>query len=234
MTCSASRSATRRSAGSTRVPDELKRRARAGPRCRARLPLGVPQGSDKSGEADPGLTQAKGSVAGPVRDRRPDGGLQRGRRALAQRGRRPDPAAAVRRAAPGLGPDARQAAHRQGRRLHQRDPAARRRLQHGRVELRPQDQRADPRRTRAPRETDRRRPAVARPRRRQPVRLRPAGDPLRRLAPAAAGPRRPRRGPARGDRRARRRRRRAAPSACSRAAVPPRPPPRRSANGSRT
>ena len=64
--------------------------------------------------------------AGGLRDRRADGGRLRRRRALAQRGRRPDPAAAVRGAAAGVGPDARQAALRQDRDLHVGDPDARR------------------------------------------------------------------------------------------------------------
>ncbi len=50
-------------------------------------------------------------------------------------------------------------------------------------------------------------------RRRVTLRLRPPGDPLRRQAPAAARPRRPRRGPGRRDRRPGRRRRRPHPRA---------------------
>ena len=56
---------------------------------------------------------------------------------VTERGR-PAAAAPLRRAAPGLGADARQAAHRQAGGLHQRDPAARRRLQRRGVELRAQ------------------------------------------------------------------------------------------------
>ena len=59
-----------------------------------------------------------GLGAGGLRRRRADGRRPRVRRALALRGRRADPAAAVRRAAAGVGPDARQAAHRQDRRVH--------------------------------------------------------------------------------------------------------------------
>ena len=89
---------------------------RAGPRTRRRC------------RAHPG----QGLGAGGVRDRRADGRRLRGRRALAERGHRAHPAAPVRRAAAGVGSDARQAADRQARRLHQRDPAAGRRLQRGR------------------------------------------------------------------------------------------------------
>ena len=119
------------------------------------------------------------------------------RRALADRGRRPDPAAAVRRAAPGVGPDARQAAHRQDRGDHLGDPDARRRLQRGRHLGRAQADRAGRSTAATVAAPDRRarRAAVARPRRRLAVRLRPAGDPLRRPPPAAARPRRPRRRP---------------------------------------
>ena len=72
------------------------------------------------------------------------------RRALAERGRRPHPAAALRRAARGLGPDARQAAHRQDRGDDLGDPDARRRLQRDR-----HLGRAQTRRARARRSTDR-------------------------------------------------------------------------------
>ena len=129
---------------------------------------------------DPG----QGRRAGGLRDRRADGRRPRVRRALDDRGHRADAAAALRRAAPGLGPDARQAAHRQDGRLHLGDADARRRLRVGGDQRRAQADRAGPRGPAGP--TGRRRDAVARPRRRQPVRLRPAGDPVRRQAPAAA------------------------------------------------
>ncbi len=77
-------------------------------------------------DADAGRTQAKGFVAGRVRQRRADGSPRRGRRALAQRGPRPHPRPAPRRAAPGVGADARQAAHGHDRRLHLGHPDARR------------------------------------------------------------------------------------------------------------
>ena len=119
----------------------------------------------------------------------------------------------LRRAAPGVGADARQAAHRQDGRLHQRDPDARRRLQRRRHQRRAQADRAV-----------RRRP-VAAPTTCCPGAGSTSGRPFdygqqailyvaRHLPPP--GPRRPRRGPARRDRRAGRRRRRAAPSGCSR------------------
>ena len=66
------------------------------------------------------------------------------------------PRAAPRRAAPGVGPDARQAAHRQDGRLHERDADARRRLQRGRHLARPQAHRA--------RGLDRSRPPTTTPR----------------------------------------------------------------------
>ena len=83
-----------------------------------------------------------GRGAGGVRHHRADGGALRGRRALADRGRRPAAAAAVRRAAGGLGPDARQAARRQDRGDDLGDADARRRLRRGGHLGRPQAGRA--------------------------------------------------------------------------------------------
>ena len=116
----------------------------------ARACLSAYPKSDSSAEADAGLTQAKGSVQELFATADRMAALQRGGRAVAGRGcewwTEPDPAAAVRRAAPGVGADARQAAQRQGRGVHQRDAAAGRRLQHRRDQLRSQAQRAGPRR----------------------------------------------------------------------------------------
>ena len=148
------------------------------------------------------------------------------------------PRPALRRAARGLGADARQAARRQDRRLHLRDPQARRRLQRGRHLRRAQ---------------------AGRPCRSTATWSRQ--DPPTWTAPTAAlagldvgspfdygqqailyvaqhlpQPGRDGLGEAhaRRDRRAGRRRRAAAPSGCSRRAGPPRPPPRRSASRCRT
>ena len=66
--------------------------------------------------------------AGGLRDRRADGRREQRRRAVAERGRRPHPAAAVRRAAAGVEPDARQAALRQDGGVHLGHLDARRRL----------------------------------------------------------------------------------------------------------
>ena len=156
-----------------------------------------------------------GSVQEVFVDRRADGRRHRGRRALAGRGRRPDPAAAVRRAARRSG--ARCATSCSPTRPSVFTSAT---LMLGgdfsavatSVGLKPSE-RVDRRRDGADDDED------ALPWRGLDVgvavRLRPAGDPLRRPAPAAARPRRPGQGPARRDRRAGRRRARAARSGCS-------------------
>ena len=97
-------------------PRAARRRAGAGPRRGPGLRLGVPQGRRERRRRRPHPGQGLG--AGGVRDRRADGRRPRLRRALADRGHRADAAAALRRAAAGVGPDARQAAHRQDRRVH--------------------------------------------------------------------------------------------------------------------
>ena len=71
------------------------------------------------------------------------------RRAVADRGRRPPAAAAVRRAARGVGPDAREAAQRQDRDLHLGDADARRRLLRAGDQRGAQARRAHRRRPRA-------------------------------------------------------------------------------------
>ena len=107
--------------------------------CLSAYPRESPGGD---GEGDAGRTQAKGMVQEVfVNAERMAAGSQ-SRRAVARRGARPVPGAAARRAAPGVGSDARQAAHRQDGRLHQRDADARRRLQRGRHLARPQADRA--------------------------------------------------------------------------------------------
>ena len=118
------------------------------------------------------------------------------------------------------------------RRLHQRHAAPGRRLHRRRLLVRAQGHRAG--RARPDPRAHRGRAALARARRRQPVRLRPAGDPVRRTPPAAARSGRPRPGPARRDRRAGRRQPTVARSGCSPPVAPPRPPPRWSASGCRT
>ena len=71
----------------------------------------------QGGEAEPdaGMTQAKGSVQEVFATADRMAADLRLRRDVADRGRRPDPAAALRRAAPGVGSDAREAAQRQDR-----------------------------------------------------------------------------------------------------------------------
>ncbi len=102
---------------------------RAGPRRRARLPLGVPQGRRRRRRRpDPGPRDGPGRL----RQRRADGRRRRRRRAVARRGGRPVTRPAARRAAAGVGPDARQAALRQDRRLHLGHPDAGGRLHPGR------------------------------------------------------------------------------------------------------
>ena len=164
--------------------------------------------------------------AGGLRERRADGCREQRRRALAERGRRPHPAAAVRRAAAGVEPDARQAAVRQDGGVHLGHLDARRRLLlDGRVR-RPQAGRAHRRHRRfsGPVNPDggRRGPALARARRRVAVRLRRA----RRSSTSPATCRRP---VATGSARPSSTRssssstpRRAAPSGCSAHAGPPR------------
>ena len=98
-----------------------------------------PKGGDQApGDGDAGLNQAKGAVQEVFATAERMAAHAESRRALGDRGRRPPPAAPVRRAAPGLGADARQAAHRQAGGLHQRDAAAGRRLRRRGVELRAQ------------------------------------------------------------------------------------------------
>ena len=186
-----------------------RRRPGAGARRRARLPVGLPQGRRRPATATPGSPRPRASVQEVFATAERMAADSRVRRALAGRGRRPAAAAALRRAAPGVGADARQAAHRQDRRS---SPARRccsaatsARWRRASGSSRPSWSSTAP--VAATTERSDGRAALARPRRRQPVRLRPAGDPLRRPPPAAARPRRPRRGPARRDRRAGRRRR---------------------------
>ena len=115
---------------STRAVRRRARRARrrtgAGARRRPGLPVGVPQGRRGRGRRRPHPGPRRG--AGGLRDHRADGRQRRVRRALADRGRRPAAAAAVRRAAPGVGADAREAAQRQDRGDDLGDADARRRL----------------------------------------------------------------------------------------------------------
>ena len=175
-----------------RIPEQLADALVAGARRRPRLRLGVPRRRRRAERRRRRRSspRRKGAVQEVFATAERMAADLRLRRALAVRGHRADAAPAVRRAAPGVGPDARQAADRQDRRLHLRDPDARRRLRHGRDQRRAQADRAGPGRADAGERSDDA-TAVARPRRRQPVRLRPAGDPVRRPAPAAAGPRRP-------------------------------------------
>ncbi len=189
-----------------RIPRRPRRRAGAGPRRRPRLPRRDAQGGRGRGGRRP--VAGPGGRPGGLQPRRADGRRPRLRRALAQRPRAvPRRAAAVRGAAAGVGPDARQAALRQDRRVHQRHADARRRLLGGRVLGRAEAVRAGAGPGGGARRDGRRRAAVARDRRRVAVRLRPAGDPVRRPPPPAARSRRARQGPARRDRGARRRRR---------------------------
>ena len=229
-------------AGSTRVPTALAD-ALALVRDAARALLSAfPKESVRRARRDAGRTQARGLGAGDLRERRADGRQRRGRRALARpsaSGSRggdqlcvaplqvwgplrdqllADKTVVLTSATLMLGGDFDRGGHLA------RPQAERARRPLARSERRPADART----------VERRRAAVARHRRRVAVRLRPAGHPVRRQAPAAAGPRRPRARADRRDRRPGRRRRRAARSGCSPAGVPPRPPPRRCASGCRT
>ena len=109
----------------------------------------TPRATGRRG-ADAGLTQAKGSVQEVFATAERMAGRLRRRRALALRGQgaEPDPAAAVRRAAAGVGPDAREAAQRQDRRDDLGDADARRRLLDAGHQRRAQARRAGARRRR--------------------------------------------------------------------------------------
>ena len=213
------------------VPDELKD-ALVLVRDAARACLSAYPRSDSSGEADPGLTQAKGSVQElfAIADR-----MAAFSEAdvlwLNEGGDRIPPRLCV---APlqVWGPMRDKLLTRQGRGVHQRDAAARRRLQHRRVELRSQDERAGPRARRVPsgprtscpgaastsaaRSTTASRPSSTSPR-----------TCRRRAATASATPSSTRSSSSSTPPTA-------GPSACSRAGAPPRPRPRRSASGCRT
>ena len=106
--------------------------------CISAFPKETPGGGRRRRRSHPG----QGDGPGRLRQRRADGRQPRERRAVAQRGARPHPRAAARCAPPGVGADARQAAHRQDRDLHQRHPDARRRLQRRRRLPRTQADRA--------------------------------------------------------------------------------------------
>ena len=97
-------------------PDPARRRPRARARRRPRLPVGLPPRVRRRGRGRRRPHPGQGHGAGGLRQRRADGRGLAGRRAVARRGARPVPGPAPRRAAPGVGPDARQAAHRQDRR----------------------------------------------------------------------------------------------------------------------
>ena len=188
------------------VSVQLSRRPRARARRGARVPVGVPARVRRRGRGRRRPHPGQGHGAGGLRQRRADGGRLPGRRAVAGRGPRPLPGPPPRGAPAGVGPDARQAAHRQDGRLHQRDADARRRVRRRRHLARPQAHRAG--RPPGRHHRRRRRAAVEGHRRRLALRLRPAVDPLRRPPPAAARPRRARPGAARRDLRPRRRPRR--------------------------
>ena len=112
------------------VPEALEGRPGAGPRRRAGVPLGLPPrgGGRGRGQVDAGRTQARGLVQEVfVTAERMAADPSTDVLWLSEGGDR-HPAAAVRRAAAGVGPDARQAAQRQDRRVHLGDLDARRRL----------------------------------------------------------------------------------------------------------
>ena len=180
-----------------------RRGAGAGPRRRAR-PASRRTPRTPSDDADAGADPGQRHGPGRLRQRRADGRRRRLRRALAHRGRRAVAGPAARGAAPGVGADARQAALGQDRGLHLRHVDARRRLRAGgdSVGLKPAE-RVDDGRAGASATRTRCRGAGSTSAR---LRLRQAGDPVRRRAPAAAGPRRAGRGAARRDRGAGRRR----------------------------
>ena len=97
-----------------------------------------PKSGDQGQEGDAGLNQAKGAVQEVFATAERMAAHAESDVLWVTRARRPAAAVPVRRTAPGLGADARQAAHRQAGGLHQRDPAPGWRLRRRGLELRPQ------------------------------------------------------------------------------------------------
>ena len=115
-----------RRAASTRCPTSWPRRSRWSATPRARCLSAYPEGRPTA--PTPGCTQARGMVQDVfVNAERMAADADSDVLWLAEAGR-PVAGPAARRAAPGVGPDARQAALRQDRGLHLRHPDARRRL----------------------------------------------------------------------------------------------------------